>query len=171
MNQLKIFNNMNKIIAKLPTTLPKINKESKTCEYPIGNIIKLKLMSSIYNKLGTEDIVQTFIYLFNNNMGKGMFFEINKNKIKQVILFNNNNIGTLSKNDIKMAKNIIMMIKSILKKHQFNVIFFVNLCPYPVITNMKTKMIPTISFSGSFNHSDITLPLPPVKLSEIKYKK
>jgi hypothetical protein len=161
---------MNKIISKLPIVLPKINKESKTCEHLIGNIIKLKLMSSVYNKVSTENIIQTCIYLFNNNMGKGMFFEITKNKIKQVLLFNNNILGTLTKNDIKMAKSIIMMIKSILKKHQFNVIFFVNLSPYPVITNNITKMIPTISFSGSFNHSDITLPLP-LKQHVMKYKK
>jgi hypothetical protein len=173
MSNLKILTNMNKIISKLPIILPKNNNVNKTCEFPIGNIIKLKLSEPMYNNNTPEDIVQTFIYLFNNNMGKGMFFNIHKNKIHQVILFNNTNRSILSKNDINMAKMIIRMITNILKKHHFNVIFFINLCPYPVISNdMKTKMIPTISFSGSFNHNDIIIPLPITpKVPKLKYEK
>jgi len=68
----KIFTNMNKIISKLPNKINYIfyKKINNNCN--VGNIIKLKLMESIYFDVRPEDIIQTLIHLFNNS-GKGIF--------------------------------------------------------------------------------------------------
>jgi hypothetical protein len=156
---------MNKIISKLPNIINYSNKVTK-CNSNIGNIIKLKLIESIYLELKPEDIIQTFIYIYNHS-GKGIYFNIKKNKIKQSIIFNNINLEKITKSELAFAKQIVKLFTYILKNNSISdVMFFVNLNPCPIINNnITTKMIPVISFTSSFNHNDIVLPLPKI----IKY--
>jgi hypothetical protein len=168
MNQIKILNNPNKIISKLPFILPKSKPFNlKYCNSLIGNQIKLKLIEPIYLNVTPEDIIQTFLYLYNNNEGKGIFVDITKNKIKSFLIFNNDAKGIISKSELKIIKNIYNMLKSILKKVkiQYNVFFFINLSKFPVIhqklyTEDKKKFVHVVSFSSSHSHYDIALPIP-----------
>ena len=168
MNQIKILNNPNKIISKLPFILPKSKQFNfKYCNSLIGNQIKLKLIEPIYLHVTPEDIIQTFLYLYNNNEGKGIFVDISKNKIKSFLIFNNDAKGMIYKSELKIIKNIYNMLESILKKVkiQYNVFFFINLSKCPVIhqklyTEDKKKFIPVVSFSSSHSHYDIALPIP-----------
>jgi hypothetical protein len=128
----KIFNNPNKIISKLPFEIVG-NKISKSCNGIIGNQIKIKLIEPIYLNLIPEDIIQTFLYLFNNNEGKGIFVNIINNKIKDWIIFNNK--INITKTDEIIIKELYKTFTSILKtnnKH-ISLIFFINLGSYPVI--------------------------------------
>ncbi len=169
---IKIFNNPNKVIAKLPYEIIG-NKISKKCVGLIGNQIKVKLLEPIYLDPVPEDIIQTFLYLFNNNEGKGIFVNIIKNKIKDWIVFANKN--SISKNDQIIIKNLFELFGHILKKSesQYSLMFFINLGNYPVIQKNlyidgKKKMIPVVSFNSSFIHYDIPLPIP--KIIEWKQK-
>ncbi len=162
----KIFNNPNKIISKLPIEING-NKSSKSCDGIIGNQIKTKLIEPIYLNSKPEDIVQTFLYLFNNNEGKGIYINIIKNKIKDWIVFNNKN--QITKNDEIIIKELYKTITKILEtnKKNFNLMFFINLGSYPVIQKLlyiddKKKMIPVVSFTSSFIHYDIPLPIPKI---------
>jgi len=91
----KVFNNPNKIIAKLPI---KVNytEQIKLCNGLIGNQIKLKLIEPVYINPIPEDIVQTFLFMFNNNEGNGVFVNIHKNKIKDWIIFSNPDKSSIS---------------------------------------------------------------------------
>ena len=81
MDKIKFFTNQNKIISKLPNNFEKnISRYSKNCKGIIGNQVKLKLIEPIYLDVKPEDIVSTFLYLFNNNEGKGIFMNIYKDK-------------------------------------------------------------------------------------------
>jgi len=69
----------------------------------------------------------------------------------------------ITKNDLTLAKQIIKIFTNIVKKNMFNLIFFVNLNYNPIIlNNMNKKMIPIISFTTSFHHCDVVLPLPKI---------
>lgn len=97
MIETKIYTNPNKIISKLPikwNNMDLLNK--KTCESIIGNIIKIKLIEPVYLNLELEDIIQTFLYLFNNNECKGIFINISKNKLKDFMIFCNESKSKIS---------------------------------------------------------------------------
>jgi hypothetical protein len=162
----KIFNNPNKIISKLPFKIVG-NKTSKSCNGTIGNQIKTKLIEPIYLNPIPEDIIQTFLYLFNNNEGKGIFVNIINNKIKDWVIFNNTII--ITKIDEIIIKELYKTFTSILKTNNKNIslMFFINLGSYPVIKKTlyiedKKKMIPVVSFTSSFIHYDIALPIPKI---------
>lgn len=162
----KIFNNPNKIISKLPLKIIG-NKSSKSCNGIIGNQIKTKLVEPIYLDVVPEDIIQTFLYLFNNNEGKGIYVNILKSKIKDWIVFNNK--IDITKTDKIIINQLYKTFSTILKSDnkQISLMFFINLGSYPVIQktlyiNDKKKMIPVISFTSSFIHYDIPLPIPKI---------
>jgi hypothetical protein len=162
----KILTNPNKIIGKLPL---KINLESyeKKCIGNIGNQIKLKIMEPQYLNLLPEDIIQTFLLLFNNG-GKGIFINIIKNKLKNWIVFNNELISIITKNDKQIINKLKKIIEYSLKKSNINCMFFVNLCDKPLIhKEINKKYIPVISFTSSYLTNDIILPLP----NTIKFEK
>lgn len=165
MEKIKILTNQNKIISKLPNNFENSKTHfSKNCKGIIGNQVKLKLIEPIYLDVKSEDIVHTFLYLFNNNEGKGIFVYINKDKLKNFIPFCNEKLGTISTHDRQLISKIYLMFIKILKGNNFNVYFFINLGNYPVLFKSLSadnkKMIPVISFTSSYSHYDICLPLP-----------
>jgi hypothetical protein len=168
MSETKIFNNQNKIIAKLPTEWNRVDSSNKkTCESLVGNIIKLKLIEPIYLNLELEDIVQTFLYLFNNNEGKGIFINISKNKIKDFIIFSNETKSKIISKDLNLITKIKKILELVLSNSdiKFNLMFFINLSNYPVLYNelyqkQRKHFVPVISFNSSYTHYDIPLPLP-----------
>jgi len=158
-----ILNNPNKIISKLPVKIPITNIKRKSCLGKIGNQVKLKLIDSIYLEPKSEDIIQTFLHIYNTG-GKGIFIEILKNKIKKIISFENPLINKLSESDNELIKIYENMLKSILKSNIIiNVVFFINLSSYPIFKNNFNKnLVPIISFTSSFDHYDISLPIPKI---------
>lgn len=166
MSDIKILTNQNKIISKLPVNFEKIKVGfSKNCKGIIGSQIKLKLIEPIYLDVSTEDIVQTFLYLFNNNEGKGIFVYVYKDKIKSFIPFYNENKGQFNNQNLNLTNKLYKIVEKIIKNNSFNLMFFINLGNYPVLfktlfTNDKKKMIPVLSFTTSYTHYDICLPLP-----------
>ena len=166
MGEIKFLNNQNKIISKLPNDFDKQKTPySKNCKGIIGNQVKLKLIEPIYLDVLPEDIVHTFLYLFNNNEGKGIFINIVKDKIKIFLPFINENKSKLTKHDIVLTTELLKILEKIIKANNFNLMFFVNLGNYPVLfksifTERKKKMIPVLSFTSSYSHYDICLPLP-----------
>lgn len=165
MIELKILTNQNKIISKLPVEFSLFKKTfTKNCTGIIGNQVKLKLIEPIYLDVVPEDIVQTFLYLFNNNAGKGIFINVDNGKIKTFIPFNNELKGIYDKSDLVLINQLYKMYSSVIKNSNYNLMFFINLSNYPVLfkktfTNGK-KLIPVVSFSSSYSHFDICLPLP-----------
>ncbi len=166
MENIKFFNNQNKIISKLPNSFSQIKTPfSKNSNGIIGNQVKLKLIEPIYLDVVPEDIVHTFLYLFNNHEGKGIFVHITKDKIKNFICFINESKSKLSSYDLTITKKIYKMLNKIIKSNNLSLMFFVNLASYPVLyrtifTKDNKKMIPVLSFTSSYSHYDICLPLP-----------
>ena len=160
----KILVNQNKIIGKLPNNIFFNNFKSdyiKQCSGMISLQSKLKLTEPIYLHLNTEHIIQTFLYLFNNNEGKGIFINIIKSKIKHFILFNNEKKTNFNKYDIIISKTLEKILTKIIKTNTFNLMFFVNLSKYPVLNKkINNNSIPIVSFNTSYKHNDICLPLP-----------
>lgn len=166
LDNLKIFNNPNKIISKLPIQINKAPQDKK-CFGIIGNQVKLKLIEPAYLNLIPEDVVQTFLYLFNNNEGRGIYVNIIKSKIKHWIVFNNELNGTITKDHFDLIKRLYNLIENVLKKSLITGMFFINLGNYPILhkklyTEDKKKFIPVVSFTTSYNHLDLVLPLPKI---------
>lgn len=166
----KIYNNPNKIISRLPINI-NTSKQLKTCFGLIGNQVKLKLIEPVYLHPESEDIVQTFLYLFNNNEGKGVFVQIIKNKIKDWIVFCNESKSLITKDELDIANKFKIIIEGLIKKPKpnlnLNLMFFINLGNYPVIHKKlyiedKKKFIPVVSFTSSYNNYDIPLPIPKI---------
>ncbi len=173
MEKIKILTNQNKIISKLPNDFEHINsKYSKKCKGTIGNQVKMKLIEPIYLDVKPEDIVHTFLYLFNHNEGKGIFIWISKDKIKNYIPFNNELLGKINNHDIQVINKLYKILNQVLKGNSYSMLFFINLGNYPVlyktISTDNKKMIPTVSFTSSYSHYDICLPLPPISFSSKK---
>jgi hypothetical protein len=180
----KIFNNPNKIISKLPSELfitTDKNMFIRNCDFNINNHIKNKLIEPVYLNLDKQYIISTFLKIFNNK-GKGVFIGISKNKLKYFLLFNNPE-NILSKNELEIINNLKILIEKILGNkisfHDFslNLSFFVNFSNYPILSgfsshdslgtksiiyNDSNKYIPTVSFTSSYNHYDIPLPIPKI---------
>jgi hypothetical protein len=165
MEKIKILTNQNKIISKLPNNFEKkIQSYSKNCKGIIGNQVKLKLIEPIYLDVNPEDIVSTFLYLFNNNEGKGIFVNIYRDKIKNFIPFTNEAKGLLNTFDLNLINRLYKIFNKIIRGNTFNLLFFINIGNYPVLfkstENKNKKMIPILSFTTSYSHYDICLPLP-----------
>lgn len=168
MSESKIYNNQNKIIAKLPIKWNGVDPSNKkTCESLIGNVIKLKMIEPVYLNLKLEDIVQTFLYLFNNNEGKGIYINISKNSMKDFLIFCNETKSKISSKELILTSQVKKILESILSKSQikFNLMFFINLSNNPVLSNdlylkQGKHFVPVVSFNSSFTHYDIPLPLP-----------
>lgn len=165
MEKIKILTNQNKVISKLPNNFEKIKSGySKNCKGIIGNQVKLKLIEPIYLDVKPDDIVHTFLYLFNNNEGKGIFVNIHKDKLKTFIPFNNEIKGSINTHDLILINKLYKIFNKIIKGNTFNLLFFINLGNYPIlfksISNENKKMIPVLSFTSSYSHYDICLPLP-----------
>ena len=115
-----------------------------------------------------DDIVHTFLYLFNNNEGKGIFINIYRDKIKRFIPFYNEVKGTTNSHDLYLVNKLYKLFNKIITGNNFNLLFFINLGNYPVLfksgltpTSIENKkMIPVCSFTSSYSHYDICLPLP-----------
>jgi len=163
----KVFNNPNKIIAKLPINI-NLTSQMKNCKGLVGNQVKLKLIEPVYLNSIPEDIVQTFLFMYNKNEGKGIFVNINKNKIKDWIVFNNPTKSAISKDELDLANKLKKLFEGLLKKiTNINSMCFINLGNYPILHKKlyidgKKKFIPIISFTSGYNHYDIPLPIPKI---------
>ena len=122
----------NKIISKLPISIS-MAKQFKTCDGLIWNQVKLKLIEPVYLNPVPEDIVQTFLYLFNNNEGKGIYVHILKNKIKDWIVFCNESKSLITLDEQEIITKLKIFIEGLLKKpkQNFNLMFYINLGNYP----------------------------------------
>ncbi len=166
MENFKINYNQNKIISKLPNSF--IHKQTiKTSNGLVGNQTKFKLIEPIYIDLTPEDIVQTFLYLFNSGQGKGIFVNIINSKIKNWIIFCNELKTSITKYEIEICKLLFKQLENTIIKQKFNLMFFINLSNYPVLhkaifTEQNKHMVPVVSFGSSYIHYDIVLPLPKI---------
>lgn len=169
MEKIKILTNQNKIISKLPNNFSNLRTTfSKNCKGIIGNQIKLKLIEPIYLDVKPEDIVHTFLHLFNHNEGKGIFINIHKDKIKNFMPFYNKTLGMLNKHDTEIIDKLYKIFNKVLHGGNFSMVFFINIGNYPVLfktTSIENKkMVPVVSFTSSYTHHDICLPLPMLKI-------
>jgi hypothetical protein len=163
---LKIYDNPNKFISKLPTKIP-FSTNIKKCTSLIGTQFKIKLSNPKF-KVNYETIIQTFLNLYNNS-GFGIFVYISKNKLKQFLVFNNSRLIKINNsqlNIIKLFNNVIE--KSLNKTDGITCMFFINLTNYS--SNIK-ELIPIISFNSSYDHDDICMPIPYVPNWNNKIKK